>query len=161
MRRKPQLAWHNTGTRIPSSKFLRWVLSYQETHPIDAGREDNCEGILKSILDASLENGTKFCLNMYDVRLRDTGFGQGCGMSWPTGLDITGTYLSVSLRSWACVKKRLKRSPVQRPDVIQALHAQAANKKWQECTQSVHSGLASDNSPAAYRVSHISSCGSA
>lgn len=116
-------------------------------------REYNCEGILKSILDASLENGTKFCLNMYDVRLRDTGFGQGCGMSWPTGLDITGTYLSVSfLFSWAFASKISIKVVLQRPDVIQALHAQAANKKWQECTQSVHSGLASDSSPAAYRV---------
>jgi carboxypeptidase D len=54
-----------------------------------------CESILESILDWSREGG-QMCLNMYDMRLRDTAPGQGCGMAWPNGLSDTAKYLSVS-----------------------------------------------------------------
>ena len=71
---------------------------------------DICEQILELILTESKSGSfhifrfdiyilisASFCLNMYDIRLKDTAANQGCGMHWPEGLDRVTRYLSVNL----------------------------------------------------------------
>lgn len=94
---------------------------------------DTCEEILQKILEYSRQEKDKFCINMYDVRLRDTGPDQGCGMAWPKGLDATTAYLS-------------------RQDVIEALHASEASKKWVECDKNVFENLRGDSNLPSYKI---------
>ncbi|KAI8999964.1 Alpha/Beta hydrolase protein [Gaertneriomyces semiglobifer] len=92
----------------------------------------SCERILDQITAQSLEGG-KYCLNVYDIRLRDTGPNQQCGMSWPPGLaDVTNYLLNTS--------------------VIEAVHAGGRGKPWQECDGSVYTALSNDASPPAYTL---------
>ena len=65
---------------------------YQKQEKI---KYETCEEILQRILEHSK---TPNCLNMYDVRLRDSSPDQGCGRTWPNGLDLTESYLSVILQ---------------------------------------------------------------
>lgn len=53
-----------------------------------------CEKVVTNILDQSKQNGS-FCINTFDIRLNDSGDHQGCGMSWPPGVDKLAEYLSV------------------------------------------------------------------
>ena len=62
-----------------------------------------CEDIANTILSQS-QDGGKLCLNMYDIRLRDKGPNEGCGLSWPDGLDLTIQYLSVSKKGLICAQ---------------------------------------------------------
>ncbi|ORX43278.1 alpha/beta-hydrolase [Piromyces finnis] len=92
-----------------------------------------CEYILDSILDGTTANG-QFCINMYDIRLRDTDKKGGCGLySWPLTLGSMTYYL-------------------QRLDVIEAIHASATPHTWRECTSRVSSALSGDNSKPSYTL---------
>lgn len=62
-------------------------------------------------------NGNDACLNMYDVRLRDSY--PSCGMNWPPDLEHVGPYL-------------------RRRDVTQALHVNPERVTgWEECKSAV------------------------
>jgi carboxypeptidase D len=101
--------------------------TYKDSNPIST---DRCEQVLFSVL-ASRErvvNGTKYCTNIYDVRLEDES--PACGMNWPPELKEVTPYLA-------------------RPDVVQALHATAKQKAWQECQPQVHLALTARHSPSA------------
>jgi len=92
-----------------------------------------CEYILDAILNGSTTNG-QFCINMYDIRLRDTDSKGGCGLySWPLTLNGMTKYL-------------------RRQDVIEALHVQSTPHSWTECTSRVSSALSGDNSPPSYTL---------
>ncbi|KAL6592285.1 alpha/beta-hydrolase [Neocallimastix sp. 'constans'] len=92
-----------------------------------------CEYILDTILEGSTANG-QFCINMYDIRLRDNDSSGGCGLySWPLTLNGMTNYLN-------------------RKDVIEALHVSSTPHSWTECTSRVSSALSGDNSPPSYTL---------
>ncbi|KAJ3209326.1 Cell death protease [Dinochytrium kinnereticum] len=99
-------------------------------------RTQPCERIMDSILDFSTID-SKFCINMYDVRLRDSDHHQGCGLyGWPEGVKPLKAYLS-------------------REDVQKALHAlppahSARRAVWEECNQVVFDSLMLDESLPSY-----------
>ena len=78
-----------------------------------------CEAVLQGILRVSQKD--EKCINMYDVRLRDTY--PSCGMSWPPDLDTVTPYL-------------------RRQDVVDALHINKdKNSGWEECSGKVGSAF--------------------
>ncbi|TPX60636.1 hypothetical protein SpCBS45565_g07445 [Spizellomyces sp. 'palustris'] len=98
----------------------------------EVGKNDECEKIVDQILRQSTSDN-QYCLNMYDIRLRDTGPNQNCGTAWPNGLSAVTQYL-------------------HRGDVVAALHATAADVKWHECDSSVMNALSRDRSPPSYKL---------
>jgi carboxypeptidase D len=87
-----------------------------------------CEGILQDLLQYTLTDGPngKQCLNMYDVRLKDTY--PSCGMNWPPDLVNVTPYL-------------------RRQDVLEALHVGPnKNTGWQECSGAVGANFRASNS---------------
>ena len=98
----------------------------------DAVDHPSCEQVLQDLLRLTVTYNTKGqqeCLNMYDVRLRDTY--PSCGMNWPPDLDNVTPYL-------------------RRRDVIQALHINTAKSTgWVECNGAVGSAFRAKNSKAS------------
>lgn len=86
-----------------------------------------CEGILQEMLRVTTSNGE--CVNMYDVRLRDSY--PSCGMAWPPDLAQVQPYL-------------------RRADVIKALHIDADKKTgWVECNGQVSNNFrATESKPS-------------
>ncbi|KAF4455519.1 carboxypeptidase d [Fusarium albosuccineum] len=99
------------------------------------GRVDysECEAILANILELTRNGGgDKACINMYDVRLKDSY--PSCGMNWPPDLEHLTPYL-------------------RRKDVTQALHV--ADKKtagWTECNGAVGGAFKAENSKSAVEL---------
>lgn len=95
----------------------------------DPGHVDyrECESILSDMLKLLKKgNGDDACLNMYDVRLRDSY--PSCGMNWPPDLKNVTPYL-------------------RRREVINALHVKPArNTGWSECSGGVGSAFTARNS---------------
>ncbi|KJZ78210.1 Pheromone-processing carboxypeptidase KEX1 [Hirsutella minnesotensis 3608] len=91
---------------------------------------DECEDVLTSMLRlASKGSGDNACLNMYDIRLRDSF--PSCGMNWPPDLKKLVPYL-------------------RREAVTQALHVSSRrNTGWQECNGAVGSAFKSKSSAPA------------
>lgn len=107
---------------------------------LDAGAKDHvddasCEQILQDILRLTRtkqQNGGEQCVNMYDVRLRDSY--PSCGMSWPPDLKHVTPYLG-------------------RKDVIQALHIDPGKSTgWTECNGAVGSQFRAKNSRPAVEL---------
>lgn len=98
----------------------------------EPGRVDysECEAILSSILRLTKSgNGNDACINMYDVRLKDSY--PSCGMNWPPDLKHVGPYL-------------------RRDDVVRALHvSEQKNTGWQECNGAVGNAFSAKNSKPA------------
>jgi len=87
---------------------------------IDVNR---CEAVLSTILDVTRKDSQ--CLNMYDIRLRDSW--PSCGMNWPPDLSEVQPYL-------------------RRQDVVDAIHINPDKRTgWTECSGAVSS---------AFRASH-------
>ncbi|KAK3359035.1 Alpha/Beta hydrolase protein [Lasiosphaeria hispida] len=89
----------------------------------------SCEAILQNMLQLTAtpgSDGRLQCLNMYDVRLRDTY--PSCGMNWPPDLKSVTPYL-------------------RRKDVTEALHVDP-NKStgWTECNGNVGTQFRATNS---------------
>jgi len=98
----------------------------------DPGHVDykDCEDILAKMLRHLMKgNGDDACINMYDVRLRDSY--PSCGMNWPPDLKNVEPYL-------------------RRSDVTDALHVNPQrNTGWQECNGAVGSAFsARDSKPS-------------
>ncbi|KAI6248415.1 Pheromone-processing carboxypeptidase kex1 [Erysiphe necator] len=95
----------------------------------------SCEEILQKILRATQTTGPDGelqCLNMYDVRLRDTF--PSCGMNWPPDLSSVTTYL-------------------RRKDVIEALHIDPQKRTgWKECNGDVGSAFKKTNSKPSIQI---------
>lgn len=88
----------------------------------------SCESILQDLLQVTLKDGPdgKQCLNMYDVRLRDSY--PSCGMNWPPDLVNVTPYL-------------------RRQDVLDALHiGPNKNTGWTECNGAVGANFNAANS---------------
>ncbi|KAL4789872.1 pheromone-processing carboxypeptidase kex1, partial [Aspergillus venezuelensis] len=72
----------------------------------------SCEAVLNKLLEKTLDSEQQ-CLNMYDIRLRDSA--DSCGMTWPPDLADMKPYLQTS-------------------EVIQALHINPEKQSgWDEC----------------------------
>lgn len=92
-----------------------------------------CEQILRDITKSTITTikGTedKDCVNVYDIRLRDTY--PACGMNWPPDLPSVTTYL-------------------RREDVMKALHIMVPGnptpRPWQECYDPVGGAFTVRNS---------------
>lgn len=86
-----------------------------------------CEAIMQEILRNTQQNNKdSACLNMYDVRLRDSY--PSCGMNWPPDLEFVKPYL-------------------RRDDVLAALHVNKDKKTgWVECNNQVSSAFTARNS---------------
>lgn len=103
----------------------------QKDLAVDGNKVDHssCENILQDILSLTAtknSKGQQECVNMYDVRLKDT-YPQ-CGMNWPPDLSSVTPYL-------------------RRKDVVAALHIdEAKNTGWSECSGAVSSNFRAKNS---------------
>jgi len=121
-----------SGNTLDKVKDLtnKCALEYQRNDKI---KNYSCEFILDTILDGSTANG-QYCINMYDIRLRDTDKRGGCGLySWPLTLGSMTKYL-------------------RRKDVIEALHVTSTPHTWTECTSRVSSALSGDSSKPSYTL---------
>ncbi|KAL3459953.1 pheromone-processing carboxypeptidase kex1 [Aspergillus heterothallicus] len=77
---------------------------------------NDCEEVLNKLLSKTLDSNQQ-CLNMYDIRLRDSA--SSCGMSWPPDLVDVKPYL-------------------QMPEVVLALNINPDKKSgWDECAGDV------------------------
>ncbi|KAK7696265.1 hypothetical protein QCA50_000918 [Cerrena zonata] len=94
---------------------------------------DLCETVMQTVIEHHTKdvNGSRQCLNMYDVRLSDTY--PACGMNWPPDLKHMYTYL-------------------QRQDVVRSFHAQDASTAWQECRSGVHRAMSTKHSNSSIMV---------
>ncbi|KAH8596330.1 pheromone-processing carboxypeptidase kex1 [Bisporella sp. PMI_857] len=94
-----------------------------------------CEQILQDLLRETTKHhtdGKTECLNMYDVRLKDTY--PSCGMNWPPDLANVTPYL-------------------RRKDVVAALHIKPEKKTgWQECNGAVGGAFRARNSKPSVRL---------
>ncbi|KAH8893249.1 alpha/beta-hydrolase [Thozetella sp. PMI_491] len=93
----------------------------------------SCEKILQDMLDltAKPNGGSRECVNMYDVRLRDVY--PSCGMNWPPDLTKVTPYL-------------------RRKDVTDALHINPnKNEGWTECNGNVGVQFRATNSKPSIR----------
>ncbi|KIH89262.1 carboxypeptidase D [Sporothrix brasiliensis 5110] len=91
----------------------------------------SCESILQQLLLKTNLNkgGDQDCINMYDVRLRDSY--PSCGMNWPPDLKHLTPYL-------------------RRPEVVTALHINPnKNTGWSECNGNVGSQFRDRQSQAS------------
>ncbi|KAG5950380.1 Cell death protease [Claviceps sorghi] len=99
------------------------------------GRPDypECDAILQKIMDVTRkDSGDQECINVYDVRLRDSH--PACGMNWPPDLKTVGPYLRQS-------------------SVIEALNLdKQRNTGWQECNSHVHTAMKNLNSTASVNL---------
>ncbi|KAI1372921.1 Alpha/Beta hydrolase protein [Hypoxylon crocopeplum] len=99
-----------------------------------SGHVDNgvCEHVLQEILrltQTKNSNGESECINMYDVRLKDTY--PSCGMNWPPDLKYVTPYL-------------------RKKEVIGALHINAnKNTGWTECNGAVGNAFSVQTSKPA------------
>jgi carboxypeptidase D len=88
-----------------------------------------CETILQQILtltETKGPDGSSQCVNMYDVRLKDTV--PSCGMNWPPDLQYVTPYL-------------------RRKDVLQALNIEDSHAPgWTECNGAVSGAFKTRNS---------------
>ncbi|EKG21917.1 Peptidase S10 serine carboxypeptidase [Macrophomina phaseolina MS6] len=102
-----------------------------------AGHVDigDCEEVLSTLLSVTQDKSADKehqCLNMYDIRLRDTN--EACGMNWPPDLDQLTPYL-------------------RRDDLKQAIHIDPAKRTgWQECSGSVSLNFKARNSRPAIEL---------
>ncbi|GAO18071.1 hypothetical protein UVI_02059950 [Ustilaginoidea virens] len=92
-----------------------------------------CEDILRRILKLTMKgSGDQQCINMYDVRLKDSA--PSCGMNWPPDLKNVGPYL-------------------RQPAVSRALNLdQQLNTGWQECNSRVGTAMRGSNSTASVHL---------
>lgn len=117
------------ATQIESQQA---ICTSQLSAPNGTSRVDisECEAILQDILkftsSTKEEDADRACVNMYDVRLRDSY--PSCGMNWPPDLANVTPYL-------------------RRPDVVAALNIDAAKRQgWTECSGAVGGAFRAANS---------------
>ncbi|KDN63246.1 putative serine carboxypeptidase [Colletotrichum sublineola] len=88
-----------------------------------------CEAVLQNLLEQTAKvnaKGERECINMYDIRLRDTY--PSCGMNWPPDLVNLTPYL-------------------RKADVVRALHIKPQKTTgWTECNGAVGSAFRAPNS---------------
>jgi len=94
---------------------------------------DACDGVMQTVVDepGGADEKAGLCFNVYDVRLKDET--PACGMNWPYDLKNITSYL-------------------RRPDVVNALHAQAKSEAWVECEGRVQRQLKGKIAPSSVTV---------
>jgi carboxypeptidase D len=92
-----------------------------------------CEAVLSHILAVTKKGGgDDACINMYDIRLRDSY--PSCGMNWPPDLEYVKPYL-------------------RKLEVAAALHVNPSrNTGWQECNGAVGSAFNVKNSKPSIEI---------
>ncbi|KAI0307074.1 carboxypeptidase KEX1 [Multifurca ochricompacta] len=119
--------WIDARRQYPA--YLDYAVKYGLVEPGTAQYEgvkkatDECVALLNTMKGDPIHvdfEKAGLCLNVYDVRLKDER--PACGMNWPIDLKNITSYL-------------------RRPDVVNALHAQAKSEAWVECQQRIHSQL--------------------
>ncbi|TPX35038.1 hypothetical protein SmJEL517_g02409 [Synchytrium microbalum] len=99
---------------------------------------DTCDMIMERVLLQS-RAGNRPCINMYDIRSKDSKPNGDCGLSeWPKSLPYVTEYLG-------------------RADVLTAIHT-TKKTKWTECDDKVGSSLRSDPSlPSSVLLPYLTS----
>ncbi|KAH8821009.1 pheromone-processing carboxypeptidase kex1 [Xylogone sp. PMI_703] len=93
-----------------------------------------CESVLLEILSTTRTTGSNGdeCVNMYDVRLKDTY--PSCGMNWPPDLEYVTPYL-------------------RRQAVLDALHVLPGKRTgWTECNGAVSGAFSARNSKPSVQI---------
>ncbi|KIM29383.1 hypothetical protein M408DRAFT_112444 [Serendipita vermifera MAFF 305830] len=92
-----------------------------------------CEEVMGSVLRSFTKDvdGTKMCMNVYDIRLTDTW--PACGMTWPPDLAQVTPWLRKS-------------------SVVNALHATHKDSAWQECSGAVGHKMKNKHSEASIKL---------
>ncbi|KAJ3043584.1 Cell death protease [Rhizophlyctis rosea] len=113
--------------------WTRCEENYKRADPI---KDDVCERIFNQVIDYSERDKAKgvYCLNIYDMRLRDQGPDDRCGLlKWPPSVPDVQVYL-------------------QKPEVVNALHVEKKKSKWEECNDPVLYALMRDASRPSYQL---------
>lgn len=55
-------------------------------------------------LDILRENDELYCMNEYDIRIKNETYASGCGLGWPYELPEVTDYLRVSLLVIMCLR---------------------------------------------------------
>ncbi|CAL1700266.1 unnamed protein product [Somion occarium] len=105
----------------------------KEAGSIEPIHTDLCESVMNVVIEHHTKqiNGTKTCMNMYDVRLNDLH--PACGMNWPPDVRDINTYLG-------------------RQDVVRAFHAQDASTAWDECRPAIHRAFSTRRSNSSITI---------
>ncbi|TPX49773.1 hypothetical protein SeMB42_g02496 [Synchytrium endobioticum] len=119
---------------ILSGEYAKWALqdiaSCRKAFEIDKPKiyHASCDMIVERVIYQS-RAGNQPCINMYDIRLKDSQPNMDCGLSeWPKALPHVTEYL-------------------RRPDVTKAIHATLKTIPWMECDNRVAGALRNDQSP--------------
>ncbi|KAG8824426.1 Cell death protease [Serendipita sp. 399] len=102
-----------------------------DSNPVGVGV---CEQVMGAVLESYTRknnDGKTTCMNVYDMRLTDEY--PACGMNWPPDL--------AQITPW-----------LRKHNVIKALHAEAKDTAWQECSGQVGSILRSKHSQASVKL---------
>ncbi|KAI9221736.1 peptidase S10, serine carboxypeptidase [Blastocladiella britannica] len=86
-----------------------------------------CESISNQVTEQSKVNHGGLCMNVYDIRLRDESFGDGCGAAWPS--TLMGAYRFFGDQT-----------------LLDYTHAQGSVNQWVECSSSVFDAMKKDSS---------------
>lgn len=108
-----------------------------------------CEEVMGAVLKSFIKevDGTKMCMNVYDIRLTDTY--PSCGMSWPPDLAQVTPWLRVSfLFLFPALYVALITSQ-QKTSVVNALHASQKDSAWKECSGLVGHNMRNKHSEAS------------
>lgn len=118
-----------TGSPVALKLEQQWRIcrtSLAVTNTVDFSE---CEAVLQSLLEQTAKvnsKGERECINMYDIRLRDTY--PSCGMNWPPDLVNVTPYL-------------------RKTEVVNALHINPQkNTGWKECNGAVGAAFRAPNS---------------
>ncbi|KAG8824527.1 Cell death protease [Serendipita sp. 401] len=93
-----------------------------------------CEHVMGAVLASYTKqhsDGTSTCMNVYDMRLTDSY--PSCGMTWPPDL--------AQITPW-----------LRKHSVVNALHAEAKDAAWQECSGQVGMVLRAKHSEASVKL---------
>lgn len=104
-----------------------------EKLPSDPMLIEKCQHVIFEVASVRNRkvNGVDMCLNIYDVRLDDTS--PACGMNWPPDMVPVTSFLG-------------------RPDVVNAIHAQAHPGSWRECRPDVHRAFRESKQQSSFTV---------
>jgi carboxypeptidase D len=121
------------AARVAENQERKCLDLLQKPDAADHVDISTCEAIMQEILRTTQRSShDDACVNMYDVRLRDSY--PSCGMNWPPDLEYVKPYL-------------------RRDDVKKALHVNADKKTgWVECNNQVGSAFTAKNSKPSVRL---------
>lgn len=95
---------------------------FEKLNGVQPMQVKGCEKLVLDVVENQRNkvDDVDMCLNIYDVRKKDTY--PDCGLNWPPDIKPTINYLG-------------------RPDVVRALHAIAPAGNWIECRSNIHASF--------------------